>query len=303
VDTKTACDLDCQELAEKVASGEAALAGVRGDQAHLDCAVAATEAKMEAVRPKVSAELQREETANAEIGEVNRRLQVLHQRQGRGSQFKTKQERDAWLKEQVADCESTLGRKRDEIGILDRDVTELTKSATREKKNEHGIKGKLVEEIATLGESEEEYGAKIARRNAAQDERKELQRADAETDAELSSKTEEVKRRDKQLEFTMPRELFRGLSAVQRIVKDHGIQGVHGPLIGTAFPVTQIPSPRLPILAPEGTVITSDCLRNTRYERLTRPLLFIVRADGVRRAFLRRRGSRGDEPAVPRRGG
>ena len=105
------------------------------------------------------------------------------------------------------------------------------KAAEKEAKDERAIKGKLLEEEAKLGESEEEYKAKIATRNAAQDERKELQRRDAEVDAELNSKTEEVKRRDKQLEFTMPRELFRGLSAVQRIVKDHGIKGVHGPLI------------------------------------------------------------------------
>ena len=231
VEKKTACDLDVQELQEKVASGEAALAGVRGDQKHLDRAVAETQAKIESVRPKVDSESQREERANAEMGEVTRRLQVLHQRQGRGSQFKTKQERDKWLTEQVADCESTLGRKRDEIGLLDKDVKALQKQAAKEKKDEARIKGQLVTEIATLGESEVDYKSKIAQRNTAQDERKELQRTDAEVDAELSSKTEEVKRRDKQLEFTMPRELFRGLSAVQRIVKDHGIKGVHGPLI------------------------------------------------------------------------
>ena len=39
---------------------------------------------------------------------MTRRLQVLHQRQGRGSQFKTKAERDAWLETQAADCEATL---------------------------------------------------------------------------------------------------------------------------------------------------------------------------------------------------
>jgi hypothetical protein len=50
-----------------------------------------------------------------------------------------------------------------------------------------------LEEETKLGESEEEYKAKIATRNAAQDERKELQRRDAEVDAELNSKTEEVK--------------------------------------------------------------------------------------------------------------
>jgi len=231
VERKTACDLDARELAEKIASGEEALAGVRGEQTRLDRAVAETRAKISAARPKAEAEAAREESAAAEMGEVSRRLQVLHQRQGRGSQFKTKAERDAWLETQAADCEATLARKRDEIGILDRDARDLKKAAEKEAKDERAIKGKLLEEETKLGESEEEYKAKIATRNAAQDERKELQRRDAEVDAELNSKTEEVKRRDKQLEFTMPRELFRGLSAVQRIVKDHGIKGVHGPLI------------------------------------------------------------------------
>jgi len=40
-----------------------------------------------------------------------------------------------------------------------------------------------------------------------------------------------VKKRDKQLEFSMPRDLQRGMAAVQRIVKEHNIEGVHGPLI------------------------------------------------------------------------
>ena len=231
VEKKTAADLDVKDLQEKIAAGEEALAGVRGDQAQLDQAVAETRAKIDAVKPKIDAETMREDTTAAEIAEVNRRLQVLHQRQGRGAQFKTKAERDAWLKDQVKDCEMTLGRKRDEIGILEGDVADLKKTIAKEKKDEAGIRGKLVQEEATLGESEGEYNAKISSRNAAQDQRKELQRRDAELDAKLASKTDEVKRRDKHLEFTMPRELYRGLNAVQRIVKDHGIKGVHGPLI------------------------------------------------------------------------
>ena len=231
VEKKTAADLDVTELKEKIAAGEEALAGVRGDQKQLDAAVAETRSKIDAVKPKVEAETRREEAAEVEIGEVNRRLQVLHQRQGRGSQFKSTAERDAWLEDQVKDCESTLGRKRDEIAILERDARELRKTIEKEKRDEASIRGMLVQEEATLGESQEEYDAKIAARNAAQDERKELQRRDAELDAQLSAKTEEVKRRDKHFEFTMPRELFRGLNAVQRIAKDHSIQGVHGPLI------------------------------------------------------------------------
>ena len=173
----------------------------------------------------------REDTTAAEIAEVNRRLQVLHQRQGRGAQFKTKAERDAWLKDQVKDCEMTLGRKRDEIGHPRGRREGPQKDHRRRARRMRQASGESWAEEATLGESEGEYNAKISSRNAAQDQRKELQRRDAELDAKLASKTEEVKRRDKHLEFTMPRELYRGLNAVQRIVKDHGIKGVHGPLI------------------------------------------------------------------------
>jgi structural maintenance of chromosome 3 (chondroitin sulfate proteoglycan 6) len=231
VERKTAADLDVNELGEKIAAGEEAMKSVRGDQAQLDQAVAETSARIDAVKPRVEAETAREEAAGAEIGEVNRRLQVLHQRRGRGSQFASKQERDKWLKGQIKDCEGTLTRKRGEIGILEKDVADLKQSVKRDHRDEAGIRGKLGEEEATLGASDGEYQAKIAARNAAQDERKELQRRDTELDADLKSKNEEVKRRDKHLEFTMPRELSRGLSAVQRIVRDHNIRGMHGPLI------------------------------------------------------------------------
>ena len=231
VEKRTSADLDVTELREQIQAGEERLAGVAGDKNSLDAAVAEARAKIDALRPKVNASATKEEATESEIGEVNRRLQVLHQRQGRGAQFKTKKERDEWLTEQVADAETTAARKREEVAILEDDVKALKRTIKDERADEAKIKAKLSEEDASLAQSEGEYQEKIGTRNAAQDERKELQRRDAELDAELARKTEEVKRRDKHLEFTMPRELFRGLAAVQRIVKDHSIKGVHGPLI------------------------------------------------------------------------
>ena len=89
VEKKTAADLDVQELGEQLAAGDEALKLVQGDQAQLDQQVAETRTKIDAVKPKVDAETRREEAAAAEIAEVNRRLQVLHQKQGRASQFAT----------------------------------------------------------------------------------------------------------------------------------------------------------------------------------------------------------------------
>ena len=112
VEKRTGAELDVTELRERAQAGEERLAGVAGDRVALDRAVAETRAKIDAVKPKVATAAAREETAESEIGEVNRRLQVLHQRQGRGAQFKTKKERDEWLGSQVADADATADRKR-----------------------------------------------------------------------------------------------------------------------------------------------------------------------------------------------
>ena len=163
---------------------------MRGEQTRLDRAVAETRAKIAASRPKADAEAAREESAAAEMGEVTRRLQVLHQRQGRGSQFKTKAERDAWLETQAADCEATLARKRDEIGILDRDARDL-KAAEKEAKDER-------DQGQALGGGDQagrvRGGTRRMRRGTPQDSARSCTRRDAEVDAELNSKAEEVKR-------------------------------------------------------------------------------------------------------------
>ena len=177
VEKKTAADLDVKELGEKIATGEEAMKAVRDDQAQLDQAVAETRTKIEAVKLRVEQETARKEAVAAEIGEVNRRMQVLHQRRGRGSQFASKQERDKWLKGQIKECEVTLTRKRGEIDIIENDVTNLRESIERDRRDEADIRGKLAEEEAALGVSDGEYQQKITERNAAQDERKERSRS------------------------------------------------------------------------------------------------------------------------------
>mgnify|MGYP002015741346 FL=1 len=78
---------------------------------------------------------------------------------------------------------------------------------------------------------DEEHEKLLANRNKVQNERKTLQRKDADFDSELAKLGEDVQKYEKQLEYSMARDLHKGLAAVQRIVKERGITGVHGPLI------------------------------------------------------------------------
>ena len=114
---------------------------------------------------------------------------------------------------------------------LENDLKEIRATQSNDETDRAGMEAELIAEEEKLAEFESKYKKAMSERNEAQNERKELQRKDNEVDNSLASCEEEVKKRDKQLEFSMPRDLQRGMAAVQRIVKEHNIEGVHGPLI------------------------------------------------------------------------
>jgi len=228
---RTTAELDVKDWRETIKSGEESLAGIAGQKSDVEKATAATQKKLDSVRERYNKEVEVEEAKDREIAEVERRTQSLYQKQGRSDRFKTVAERDAWLNTQITDMKKTRKQKQKDIETLEKDLVEIKTAQSNDEKDRTNMETDLIAEETKLADFESEYQNTMKERNDAQNERKDLQRKDNELDNSLASFEEEVKKRDKQLEFSMPRDLRRGMAAVQRIVKEHGIEGVHGPLI------------------------------------------------------------------------
>jgi len=228
---RTTAELDVKDLRETIAAGEDALKGIAGQKTDVEKATKETQKKIDDVKAKYNAEVAIEEEKDREIAEVERRTQSLYQKQGRSDRFKTKAERDAWLNSQIKDASKTKKQKMKEIETLETDLKEIRATQSSDDKDRSTMEADLITEEEKLADYEQQYQAAMQERNAAQNERKDLQRKDNEIDDSLASVEEEAKKRDKQLEFSMPRDLQRGMAAVQRIVREHNIEGVHGPLI------------------------------------------------------------------------
>lgn len=228
---RTIKELDVKDLRETIQSGEQALAGIAGQKTDVEKATAETQQKLDVVRKKYDAEAAVEEAKDREIADVDRRLQSLYQKQGRSDRFKSKAERDAWLKGQIKETNKTKQQKLKEVEMLENDLNDIRKTQSSDEKDRATMEAELVVEEEKLAEVDAQYKKVMAERNQAQNTRKDLQRQENDIDNSLASCDEDIKKRDKQLEFTMPRDLQRGMAAVQRIVKEHNIEGVHGPLI------------------------------------------------------------------------
>ena len=173
-----------------------------------------------------------EEDKDREIAEIDRRAQSLYQKQGRSDRFKTTAERDAWLKGQIKEADHTLKQKKSEVHTLENDLKEIRATQSNDETDRAGMEAELIAEEEKLAEFESKYKKAMSERNEAQkaSARNFNARITKSTTPWLRAK-KRVKKRDKQLEFSMPRDLQRGMAAVQRIVKEHNIEGVHGPLI------------------------------------------------------------------------
>jgi len=228
---RTTAELDVKDLRETIKSGEEALEGIASQKMDVEKATKETQKEIDSVKARYNAEVSVEEDKDREIAEVERRTQSLYQKQGRSDRFKTKAERDAWLTNQIKEATKTKKQKVKEIETLENDLKAIRATQTNDEQDRSMMEADLVAEEEKLADYEQQFQAAMKERNATQNERKELQRKDNEIDNSLASVEEEAKKRDKQLEFSMPRDLQRGMAAVQRIVKEHNIDGVHGPLI------------------------------------------------------------------------
>jgi structural maintenance of chromosome 3 (chondroitin sulfate proteoglycan 6) len=145
-------------------------------------------------------------------------------------QFKSKEERDAAINQEIKQVEQLVKRKE----LLLKDVTskakDLENQIARVVDETYDLRAKLdgrketIDQLARESKEAEEEKAKL------DDERRELWRLEAKISSETDSAKEELERAERQLHGTMDRAVQNGLAAAARIAKEQGLDGYYGPL-------------------------------------------------------------------------
>ncbi|KAJ7752052.1 structural maintenance of chromosome protein 3 [Mycena metata] len=157
--------------------------------------IAAREASLAALMPDWESTRAREATERRALDEANARLGSLFAKQGRGAKFRTKAERDAFLKQEITSMTAKIedGRKKSKD---------------------------LTEEIAGLKEKQSELMEK----------RKDLWREDTKLESLVGRAASELKTAERALAGMMDKDTGSGLGAVDKIAERYKLDGVYGPL-------------------------------------------------------------------------
>ncbi|OTB07940.1 hypothetical protein M426DRAFT_216444 [Hypoxylon sp. CI-4A] len=193
-------------------------------------AIAQREAELKKLIPEFEKAKKKEVETKQALDTAEAGRQRLFTKQTRGSQFKSKGERDAWLRKEIDDLNVTLSQQRanrldadEEVKAIQNTIQQLEDEIADLRQRNEGFGG----DRAAL--AEEVTGAKDVL-DKLNEERKLLRREDDKLETIISNARGELDNAERELSHTMDRVTSRGLATIQRLKRDGNFPGAYGTL-------------------------------------------------------------------------
>ncbi|RLN59466.1 hypothetical protein BBP00_00006477 [Phytophthora kernoviae] len=231
-------EMEVEELQEQI----------RTDGVHRSAAskeVEMVKREIEAKRAKLANEIlpafQQAEHTHDQVTRNLQECQVqsehLIAKQSRTSQFRTQQERDAYLQREISDIERLVRRKESDTASLRYSIEGLAHSIEGSERTLKQQMGELREHRRQVDSIGEEVLRLKEQRNDMNEERKEKWREENQISYDVRELKKKLSDGENSLQSTMAYDVRRGLQAV-RDMQGH-IRGIYGPLIELVRPVDE----------------------------------------------------------------
>ncbi|KAI6887594.1 putative chromosome segregation protein SudA, partial [Hortaea werneckii] len=227
---KAKVELDVQSMLENQNTAQQARNQHDSDLHDVKAQIEQREAELAQLLPEYNAKLEQERALKQQAHDAEATCQRLYAKQGRQAQFRTKKDRDTFLRNEINDVNVALATRKAVTMQTTEEITEL----------ENQI-GKLEADIAerraridNRGDEQQNISAQVTNakeeRDRLQDQRKELWREEARLDSVIENAKQELDKAEKFLSTMMDQNTNRGINAVRRIVRHHNIEGAYGTL-------------------------------------------------------------------------
>ncbi|KAL7270355.1 Structural maintenance of chromosomes protein 3 [Rhizina undulata] len=223
-------ELDVKALTADAAHHQQVKARYDQQLEEITSAISEREAELAELLPQYNEKKDAESKIRTELEETESARQRLYAKQGRNTQFRSKKERDDWLKREIAECEETLKKRGGIRESLEAEITELAEQIAKLESEIETIRQKLDGRSDATEKIAEEVSDKKEERNRLMDGRKELWREDAKFDSVVEATRQELEKAERNLSATMDQNTSRGLQAVKRIKERLGLIGCYGTL-------------------------------------------------------------------------
>uniref|UniRef100_A0A1B8XZT9 Structural maintenance of chromosomes protein n=1 Tax=Xenopus tropicalis TaxID=8364 RepID=A0A1B8XZT9_XENTR len=186
--------------------------------------------------PKFSSVKQKEESGIARLAQATQERTDLYAKQGRGSQFTSKEERDKWIKKELKSLDQAINDKKRQIAAINKDLEDT--EANKEKNLEQYTKldQDLSEVKARVEELDKKYYEVKNKKDELQSERNYLWREENAEQQALAAKREDLEKKQQLLRAATGKAILNGIDSINKVlehfrrkgINQHVINGYHG---------------------------------------------------------------------------
>ncbi|XP_047471241.1 structural maintenance of chromosomes protein 3-like isoform X3 [Penaeus chinensis] len=232
---KTKLEFTIKDLADEVQGDNKSKERAEKELQKLRSTISQKEAELEAIRPQYEEMKAREDEAQRELSLKDQKRKELYAKQGRGSQFTSKEQRDQWIQKELRSIERAMSEKKDQIKRLDE---EINRDGERNKELEKRLQDnklesqKMWEQVRLTGES-------LCQREACLRScyytRSEHWRKENNLQQNVSTLKEELSRADQSLRSMAGKPILNGRDSVQKVLDTFRERGGHLGEIATQY--------------------------------------------------------------------
>merc|ERR1719244_1426672 len=232
---KTKLEFTIKDLADEVQGDNKSKERAEKELQKLRSIISLKEAELEAIRPQYEEMKGKEDEAQRELSLKDQKRKELYAKQGRGSQFTSKEQRDQWIQKELRSIERAMSEKKDQIRRLDE---EILRDGERNRDLE-----KRLQELSTdtenyrqsIDEHNKVFYEMKKRKDQLQSERNEHWRKENNLQQNVSSLKEELSRADQSLRSMAGKPILNGRDSVQKVLDTFRERGGHLGEIATQY--------------------------------------------------------------------
>uniref|UniRef100_A0A8C2HE49 Structural maintenance of chromosomes protein n=1 Tax=Cyprinus carpio TaxID=7962 RepID=A0A8C2HE49_CYPCA len=230
------CTLTARELREMLAGTSEQRKRLLKERQKLLEKIEEKQKELQETEPKFNAVKEREERGISRLAQATQERTDLYAKQGRGSQFTSKEERDKWIKKELKSLDQAINDKKRQIAAIHKDLEDTEANKERNLEQYSKLDQDLSEVKTRVEELDKKYYEVKNRKDELQSERNYLWREENAEQQALAAKREELEKKQQLLRAATGKAILNGIDSINKVlehfrrkgINQHVINGYHG---------------------------------------------------------------------------
>ncbi|XP_042230697.1 structural maintenance of chromosomes protein 3-like isoform X1 [Homarus americanus] len=232
---KTKLEFTIKDLADEVQGDNKSKERAEKELLKLRSTISQKEAELEAIRPQYEEMKAREDEAQHELSMKDQKRKELYAKQGRGSQFTSKEQRDQWIQKELRSLTKAVKSKQDQIQRLEDEIVRDSERRTHLDKKVEELSTDTENYRQSIDEHNKVFYEMKKRKDQLQSERNEHWRKENNLQQNVSSLKDELSRADQSLRSMAGKPILNGRDSVQKVLDTFRDRGGHLGEIATQY--------------------------------------------------------------------